>query len=275
MSENRCITLFAGCGGGTDSEGFYIRHAIDEAPDNKGVDFHIHDRCEVFYFVSGNAQYLVEGSVYPLERGSLLIMRPGEAHCIRFMSAERYERYAVNFPLSLFDSFDPERRLMKPYTDRLLGRQNLYYLPELEATLHELCYYEGDDYGRKLLFTTKLAELMDKLGQQSADKPSAEATLSEQLVRYVNDRITKDITVERLAKHFFLSTSQFTRLFKEATGAAPWAYITAKRLIMARELLHDGASAKEAAEACGFNDYSVFYKAYVKRFGEKPRCSLK
>ena len=27
---------------------------------------------------------------------------------------------------------------------------------------------------------------------------------------------------------------------------------------------------KKAAENCGFKDYSVFYKAYVKRFGEKP-----
>lgn len=254
----------------TDRGGLYIRHAIDETPDNSGVDFHIHDRCEVFCFVSGNAQYLVEGSVYPLERGSLLIMRPGEAHCIRFLSSERYERYAVNFPVSLFDGFDPERRLLRPYTDRPLGQQNLYFLPELESTLRELCYYEGDDYGRTLLFTTKLAEVMNRLGQQAAHKSSAEPTLSEYIVRYVNDMLCEEITVELLAEHFFLSTSQFSRLFKEATGASPWAYITAKRLVRARELLQGGISAKKAAEDCGFGDYSVFYKAYVKRFGEKP-----
>lgn len=254
----------------SDLNGIYIRHAIDEAPDNKGVAFHVHDRCEVFWFLSGNAQYLVEGSVYPLERGSLLIMRPGEAHCIRFLSSERYERYAVNFPLSLFDSLDPERRLLRPYLDRPLGRQNLFYQPDLEDTLHQLCYYEGDGYGRTLLFTVKLVELMSRLGQQTAGKPTAEPTLSEYIVRYVNDMLFGSITVERLAEHFFLSTSQFSRLFKEATGAAPWAYITAKRLVRARELLQDGESAKKAAEACGFGDYSVFYKAYVKRFGEKP-----
>ena len=253
-----------------DQSNLYIRHAVDEAPDNKGVDFHIHDRCEVFYFVSGNAQYLVEGSVYPLERGSLLIMRPGEAHCIRFLSSERYERYAVNFPVSLFDSFDPERRLMRPLTDRPLGKGNLYYLPDIEASLRELCSFEGDDYGRTLLFTTRLAGLMYKLGQQGADKPTAEPAISEKLVRYVNDKLTDDITVKQLSEHFFLSTSQFSRLFKEATGASPWSYITAKRLIRARELLQSGRSAKNAAEACGFKDYSVFYKAYVKRFGDSP-----
>ncbi len=136
-----------------DRDGLYIRYAISDRPDNKDVDFHIHDRCEVFFFVSGNAQYLVEGSVYPLEKGSLLIMRPGEAHCIHFLSGERYERYAVNFPISLFDSFDTDRRLMLPYMERPLGRQNLYYIPECEAALQELTGYEGGDYGRTLLFT--------------------------------------------------------------------------------------------------------------------------
>ncbi len=257
----------------SDRGGLYIRHAVDEAPDSKGFDFHIHDRCELFYFISGNAQYLVEGSVYPLERGSMLIMRPGEAHCARFLSRELYERYAVNFPVSIFDSFDPERRLMKPYTDRPLGRQNHYCIRGLDSTLRELAYYEGDDYGRTLLFITKLAAILDSPELKSADSKPSEPTISEQMVRYVNDMLCREITVEKLAEHFFLSASQFTRLFKEATGASPWAYITAKRLVRARELLQSGKSAKKAAEDCGFSDYSVFYKAYVKRFGEKPSDS--
>lgn len=254
----------------SESAGLYIRHAIDEAPTGSGYDFHIHDRCEVFYFISGNAQYLVEGSVYPLTKGSLLIMCPGEAHCIRFLGTERYERYAVNFPLSLFDSFDPERRLMRPFTDRPLGKQNLCLLPGLEETFREMCYYEGDDYGRTLLMTTKLANISEMTRQPNLGKAPAEPTLSEQIVRYVNDMLCEEITVGRLAEHFFLSSSQFSRLFRQATGASPWAYITAKRLIKARVLLHSGSSAKKAAESCGFGDYSVFYKAYVKRYGESP-----
>ena len=40
-------------------------------------------------------------------------------------------------------------------------------------------------------------------------------------------------------------------------------------------LLQSGESAKRAAEVCGFNDYSVFYKAYVKHFVEKPSAFAK
>ena len=254
----------------SESNGLYIRHAVDEAPTGSGFDFHIHDRCEVFYFISGNAQYLVEGSVYPLTKGSLLIMRPGEAHCIRFLSAERYERYAVNFPLSLFDSFDPQRRFMRIFTDRPLGRDNLYFLPGLEETFRDMCYCEDDDYGRTLLMTTRLANIIEAAGDKRSEMIHAEPSLPEQAVRYVNDMLYEEITVGQLAEHFFLSTSQFSRVFRQTTGASPWAYITAKRLIKARELLQEGMSAKKAAENCGFGDYSVFYKAYVKRYGKSP-----
>lgn len=253
--------------------GLYIRHAVDEAPNAAQFVFHVHDRCEIFYFISGNAQYLVEGSAYPLESGSLLIMRSGEAHCTKILSSERYERYAVNFPLSLFDSFDPKRRLMRAYTDRPLGEGNMFTLRGLENVFYEMCNTELDDYDKTLLLTTRLIELIGLINREY-DKRSAEGeeahTLAGRIVRYVNLHLFDELSVPTLAEHFFLSPSQFSRVFRQATGAPPWEYITAKRLFAAREMLANGTPAGEAAQSCGFGDYSVFYKAYVKRFGHSP-----
>ncbi len=44
---------------------------------------------------------------------------------------------------------------------------------------------------------------MDMLGKQNSHNPTAEPTISEQLVWYVNDMLCEEITVERLAEHFF------------------------------------------------------------------------
>lgn len=257
----------------SDIGGIYVRHAVDEAPKASEFIFHVHDRCEIFYFISGNAQYLVEGSAYPLEKGSLLIMRPGEAHCAKILSSERYERYAVNFPISLFDSFDPQRRLMKAYMDRPLGKGNMFTQSGLEKTFDEMCGCELDEYGRNLLMTTKLLALIDMINReydQRSDDGEVSHTFAERIVRYVNHHLFDELSVPMLAEHFFLSPSQFSRVFKQATGAPPWEYITAKRLFAAREMLLNGTSARKAAEACGFRDYSVFYRAYVKRFGRSP-----
>ena len=74
-------------------DSIYIRHAIDEQPDDKAFTMHIHDQCEIYFLVSGNVTYLVEGSKYPLDENSIMIMKPAEAHKPQIMSGEKYERY--------------------------------------------------------------------------------------------------------------------------------------------------------------------------------------
>ena len=256
----------------------YIRHAIDDAPNEKDFTMHIHDRCEIYFFISGNVEYLVEGSRYPLEENSLMIMRPAEAHAPKIAGSNTYERYAVNFPLDLVNAIDTEKRLLTPFTHRQLGRDNMFSASELDMKLvnklfSEMCS-DNDDYGRRLTINTHLITLLDMINRAFSEKKRSgtkQQSTTERIVMYVNDHLTEDISVPKLAEHFYLSTSQFNRVFRQATGAAPWDYITKKRLTTAKELLKSGASAQEAAEKCGFRDYSVFYRAYKKHFGASPK----
>ncbi len=251
----------------------YIRHAIDETPDGRNYDLHIHDKCEIFYFISGSAEYLVEGSVYPLKKGSMLIMRAGEAHCIRILRTDRYERYAINFPLSAFESIDPEGMLTSIYTARELGENNHFHMSGYEDIFEQMCDISLDSYSRQVKIKVGILRILDALNDASNKKhhPPAENSFEAQMLRYINENLFDKLTVDSLAEHFFLSRSQFGRVFKKATGASPWDYITAKRLITAKEMIEKGYTAKKAAEDCGFSDYSSFYRAFVKRFGNSPK----
>ncbi len=260
-----------------EADGIYTRYARDPHPESSAFSMHVHDRCEVYFFVSGNAGYLVEGTTYMMEKGSLLIMRPGESHCPKLLGDEPYERYAVNFPVDLFDSIDPERRLMKPFIERQLGKCNHFSLPQSEALFKEMCGEHEDDYERRVSVITGLFSIMHAVsGMYSTlkNRETVPVTIKERLLAYVNAHLFDEITVPSIARHFFLSTSQIRRLFKQASGASPWEYITAKRLIAARERIAGGEGACEAAERCGFRDYSTFYRAYVKRFGNSPRGTM-
>ncbi len=258
----------------------YIRHAIDTAPDEKEFTMHIHDRCEIYFFISGNVEYLVEGSRYPLDENSLMIMRPAEAHAPKITGSSTYERYAVNFPLDLVKAIDTEMRLLAPFTQRLLGKDNMFSASELDIKLvhklfSEMCS-DNDDYGKRLTINTHLITLLDMINRAWGEKKRSghkQQNTAERIVMYVNDHLTEDISVPQLAEHFYLSTSQFNRVFKLATGAAPWEYVIKKRLTIAKELLRNGASAQKAAENCGFRDYSVFYRAYIRYFGHAPKHS--
>ncbi len=256
----------------------YIRYAVDDSPKDKDFTMHIHEQCEIYFFISGNAEYLVEGSKYPLDENTLMIMRPSEAHKPKIIGSDKYERYAINFPISFANTIDPEGMLIKAFTERSLGKNNMFCSSEIDMKLvqklfSQMCN-EDNDYNRQLTIKTHLPMLLDMICRAYSRKGTAEnnkQSIAERIVAYVNAYLFEDISVPELAKHFYLSPSQFSRVFKQATGAAPWEYITKKRLTAAKEMIRSGHSAQSASESCGFKDYSVFYRAYKKHF----RCSPK
>lgn len=258
----------------------YTRYAVEENPDDRDFTMHVHEYCEIFYFVSGEAAYLVEGSRYLLQSGDIMIMRPAESHRTKILDRSRYERYVINFSPAMIDNIDPQRRLLKAFFDRPLGRGNLYSSPELDkirlkTVFHDACCCDRDDYGRRVKVLTNLFMLLDAINDACLRRGKAEdmplRSPSEQMVDYVNMHLFEELSVPMLAKQFFLSPSQFSRNFKHATGAAPWEYITIKRLTAAREKIRGGESAQSAGEDCGFGDYSAFYRAYLKFFGCSPK----
>ena len=88
-----------------DSE-LRLRHAIDEKPNKNDFTMHVHEHYEIYLFISGNAKYIVEGSVYPLEPGTIIIIRPTEIHKAEIVGEDLYERYSINFSTSFLDKIE-------------------------------------------------------------------------------------------------------------------------------------------------------------------------
>ena len=255
----------------------YIRHAVDDCPDDADFTMHIHEQCEIYFFVSGDVEYLVEGSKYSLDDNYLMIMRPAEAHKPRITGNRKYERYAINFPLSFVQHIDPEGRLTRAFTERSLGKMNMFGPAEIDMALvkklfSQMCC-DNDDYTRQLTINTHLLMLLDMIfrAYRSESVDHQPQTTAERILIHVNAHLFEDISIPLLAEHFYLSTSQFSRIFRQATGAAPWEYITKKRLAAAKEMIRSGHSVLSVSEHCGFKDYSVFYRAYTKHFGCSPK----
>ena len=73
------------------------------------------------------------------------------------------------------------------------------------------------------------------------------------------------------AEHFFISASQANRIFKKSIGSSIWEYVIIKRLMAAKDMIEKGEGARTASEKCGFSDYSSFYRAYRKKYGNIER----
>ena len=91
-----------------------------------------------------------------------------------------------------------------------------------------------------------------------------------EIIRYINDHLTEEVSIDMLAEKFYISKYHMMRQFKEETGYTIGNYINQKRLLMAREWLKRGESVTKVYLDCGFKDYSTFVRAYKKLFDEVP-----
>ena len=89
----------------------------------------------------------------------------------------------------------------------------------------------------------------------------------------MNSNFRKDVSLDRLARRFFVSKYHLCRAFKEYSGISVHAYVNHKRIIFAKSLIESGMTASGAAEKVGFGDYSAFYRAYVKILGKSPNAN--
>ena len=102
-----------------------IMHMTDEELLPENFALHMHDRYELFCLVRGEVDYMVEGNVYILEPGSMMLMRSAETHKLLVRGGGAYERYVIYFTPSFFAEKGFPSELLAPFTERGLGKQNL------------------------------------------------------------------------------------------------------------------------------------------------------
>lgn len=90
------------------------------------------------------------------------------------------------------------------------------------------------------------------------------------ILKYINQNINQDLSLDGLAQRFSLSKFYLTRRFKELTGLSLHQFIVKKRLTRARYLISVGADPYRAAVDAGFNNYSHFSRTFKAYFGQNP-----
>ena len=254
----------------TDAD-LFCHHSLDASPSPAEFYMHAHERMEILYFLSGDAQYLVEGSVYPLHPGELLVMNRAEAHKLQLRSNQPYERIVMHFSPSVLCGIDPDGLLLRVFADKPLGKRNRYVSDRFPA-LFSGFDAAGSDAQLRLHMLLILANVLDELSGLAGNADAADAPESapQQILQYVNLHLFEDISLASVSRAFFLSPSQLNRVFRRATGSSVGEYIRVKQLLAARERILAGTSPAAASAACGFRDYSTFFRAYRERFGCAP-----
>lgn len=258
---------------------FSIAHLYKE---EKAMEMHIHDCCELYYSISGGKQFLIDNRFYSIAPGDLFIINQYESHKLTQIDNQLHERIVLPVHPDYVKQLSTEKtNLNYCFTNRdsrfqhkvSLNREQqkrfLYYINKIIS---------ARGFAHDIIEQAAFMELMVMINILS--NTNAEAVVENEykynhqvddILLYINQSISQPLTVEQLAEHFFLSESYICRIFKQATGTTVGKYITARRISIAKAHLSTGASVNEAFEKSGFGDYSNFFKAFTKAVGVSPK----
>lgn len=259
-----------------DFEAFYYADN-----DMSEVAPHRHSYYELLFFLEGDVTYMIGDRPYRLLPGDLLIIPRDTPHHPIFGGTVRYRRVVLwltpEFVRSLEQGEelvsclegDEQRRLYR--FDSAEGSR----LMECAMTIAEEFSYERPFANTmSILLVTQLLILVCRMMPAAADGGGTDSA-SQQLVRdvvaFINENLTRDLTLDYLADHFFISKFYLSRVFKKHMNVTPHSYISQRRLFLAKQLLYDGLSPTEVYRRCGYSDYSSFFRAFKEKYGFSPK----
>lgn len=268
------ITEYYGMRAGT---GFDFVYSINNSPKND-VEFKLHNHdsfYEIYLFLSGNAQFHIEGNIYQTHPHDIFIARPYEMHHNVFLSSDKYERIVLFIDLDFFrNNHCPE--LERFFTERKLGMD--CQIPaaivnrEMFPLLLKMNRYLKE--GAVEVARCALIEFLYELNQirEPLTVPTTRDRRVSEILLYINEHLTQEMTLDQLSANFYINKYHLCRMFKSITGYTINQYINHKRLSYALELHKKGQSLLEASTNAGYNSYAHFYRMYKKEFGAGPRA---
>ncbi len=251
----------------------------------KDVALHHHDFYEVYFLISGDITYIIDGRTYHLIPGDMLVINPHELHQV-FIKPDMspYERYVLWIAPWLIEKLSTENTdLCYCFHPEYPGYSNHLHLPSalrsvvltLVDTLDRATQEGG--FGEDILPYSLLSTLMilvNRIAQQGGRQypdadPSNHTVL--QVIDYINLHYSEEITLSLLAERFFVNKYHLSHIFQQHIGTSPYQYLLRRRLLVARQLMRQGQKPTEIYTQCGFADYACFYRAFRRIYSMSPR----
>ena len=262
--------------GGLSIPGLHLFNWSDKSKTLDASVFEHHAGCmEIFFSISGNHVFNVNGRDYTLYGGDALILKEnfaqgarkhpsiGELVQIRLDAINRNgflfldERTAEKLRNRLQDIAEPCVRTDNEISKQLLrliiaelSREKDAYDPEKTAA-----YLTGFLYN--LLIT-------EKTNARRATVDIVHAC------EYIDDHLCEDIRLEDVSEEIGLSMSQFKFKFKKQIGISPRNYINQQKIERIKDDIKEGCSFTDIAENYGFCNSPYFSVVFKKYTGQTP-----
>ena len=260
---------------------YEIYHYLDKTI--KNVALHHHDFYELYFLLSGEVDYLVEGKIYKLNPGDIVLLNTRELHqAVIRKGAEKYERIVLWVDKAYLESMSTEHSNLaicyeSPEKQTVIST-DFDMRREVQSLLNKILAIEDfKGMGSDILSRAYLMELFVIINNILLRKDKREnintirSTLIDKVIEYIEENLGGEVSIDNLSDTFFISKYHMSREFKKYTGITIHRYIILKRLIAAKELILQKEAINEVYMKCGFGDYSNFFRAFKNEYGITPK----
>lgn len=110
----------------------------------------------------------------------------------------------------------------------------------------------------------------ERKSRESPSDPNIKQKIGK-VVIYIEENLTKELSLQKLADEIDLSKYQLIRGFRREEGTTPWKFLIEKRIEKVKELLAEGMPPGQAAVESGFYDQSHLNKVFRENTGQTPK----
>ncbi len=232
---------------------------------------HFHAFFEIYFLEDGSREFVVDGTLYRIHPLSAVLLPPNVLHYSYGLTDQPFRRIVVYF----------REDVLPPALYQHLCRRCGVFSFQDEEQCHELQHLihaildEEENHHDSLSMQAKkaLLELLVILILRldaSRVEPINTGKIRK-VVRYLNDHYHEDISLDKLAQHFFISKFHLCREFKKYTQNTIVEYLNFVRIIHAQRLFMETTlNLSEIAHAVGFSSLTHFERVFFKMTQERP-----
>ena len=265
---------------------FQIEHRTLTTADNCPDHFHWHSCFEITYILHGQGQYFVNGQIYTVSDGDIILFNNIEPHGWEVRDSLELivmvfqpELIANGFALLDYDYLEPFLKRGTNFKNVLPASEQV--TRDIYKLLKEISDEEDrHTVGYQLMIKANILKILTLLIRHSQDSSKSDRLLSRKALEmkrlsnvfeYINQNYAEHLTLADAAEMAYMSPNYFSQYFKKVTGQNFSDYLNGLRIKKAQDMLHDtNSSVIDVAMACGFRNMSNFYRMYKKYTGTTP-----